>query len=142
MSTRRSTSGFVPPPAFNLISPRSRSTVSLSVRSITLMTEMSLLSCFRICSMIWSLPEVTIVMLETVGSSVSATDSDSMLNPLPENRPATRLKTPNSFSTRTEMVWRIDSPPARSHEQHLRERRPRGHHRVDHLVLILVYVDG
>src|SRR4030042_1387981 len=141
MSTRRSTSGFVSASAFTLISTSSRSTLSVSVRSITLMTEMSLLSLLRVCSIVWSWPEVTIVMRETVGSSVSATVSDSMLNPLPENRPATRLKTPNSFSTRTDMVWRIDSPPARSNEQHLREGRPRGHHRVDHLVRIRDDVD-
>src|SRR5215470_8246964 len=34
-----------------------------------------------------------------------------MLNPRPLNRPATRASTPNSFSTKTEMVCRIGPPP-------------------------------
>ena len=97
--------------ALTLTSTSSRSTVSTPVKSMTLMTETSLLSCLRICSMIWSSPLVTTVIRETAGSMVSATDSDSMLNPRPENSPATRLKTPNSFSTMTEIVWRIPSLP-------------------------------
>src|SRR5438445_1050111 len=32
-----------------------------------------------------------------------------MLNPRPLKSPATRARTPNSFSTSTEMVWRIGS---------------------------------
>src|SRR5437879_13023956 len=32
-----------------------------------------------------------------------------MLKPRPLKSPATRARTPNSFSTRTEMVWRIRS---------------------------------
>src|SRR5204862_3367918 len=46
-------------------------------------------------------------MRDTVGSSVSATDRLSMLKPRPLNRPATRASTPNSFSTRMEMMWRM-----------------------------------
>src|SRR2546427_2533759 len=46
-------------------------------------------------------------MRDTVGSSVSATDRLSMLKPRPLNRPATRASTPNSFSTRMEMTWRM-----------------------------------
>src|SRR6266446_10608784 len=48
-------------------------------------------------------------MRDTVGSSVSATDRLSMLKPRPLNRPATRASTPNSFSTRMEMTWRMGS---------------------------------
>src|SRR5205823_6684306 len=48
-------------------------------------------------------------MRDTVGSIVSATDRLSMLKPRPLNSPATRARTPNSFSTSTEMVWRIGS---------------------------------
>src|SRR6266481_4930518 len=46
-------------------------------------------------------------MRDTVGSSVSATDRLSMLKPRPLNSPATRASTPNSFSTRMEMTWRM-----------------------------------
>src|SRR5207249_11794554 len=46
-------------------------------------------------------------MRDTVGSSVSATDRLSMLKPRPLNRPATRASTPNSFSTRMEITWRM-----------------------------------
>src|SRR2546430_2309545 len=46
-------------------------------------------------------------MRDTVGSSVSATDRLSMLKPRPLNRPATRASTPNSFSTKMEMMWRM-----------------------------------
>jgi hypothetical protein len=31
-----------------------------------------------------------------------------MLNPRPENMPDTRARTPNLFSTRTEIVWRME----------------------------------
>src|SRR3990172_1414565 len=46
-------------------------------------------------------------MRETPGSMVSATDRLSILKPRPLNSPATRASTPNSFSTRMEMVWRM-----------------------------------
>src|SRR4026209_1600636 len=46
-------------------------------------------------------------MRETLGSMVSATDRLSMLKARPLNRPATRASTPNSFSTRMEMVCRM-----------------------------------
>src|SRR5262245_9268656 len=74
------------------------------------MTAISLLSCFSICSRTWSSPRVARVMRDTVGSMVSATDRLSMLNPRPLNSPATRARTPNSFSTRMEMVCRIRDP--------------------------------
>src|SRR5512134_1567818 len=143
MSTSRSTSALLPLSAFTLTSTSSRSTVSVPVKSITFRTGTSLFSCLRICSMIWSFPEVTMVIRETFGSVVSATQRDSMLNPRPENSPATRLKTPNSFSTSTAMVWRIAPSPlsARSDQQHLRQRRPRGDHRVHHLAGIDRHVD-
>jgi hypothetical protein len=32
-----------------------------------------------------------------------------MLKPRPLNNPATRARTPNSFSTKTEMMWRTVS---------------------------------
>src|SRR5678815_435154 len=46
-------------------------------------------------------------MRETLGSMVSATERLSMLKARPLNNPATRASTPNSFSTRMEMVCRI-----------------------------------
>jgi hypothetical protein len=42
-------------------------------------------------------PFVTSVMRDTVGSSVGATDRDSMLYPRVEKRPATRDRAPASF---------------------------------------------
>ena len=42
-----------------------------------------------------------------VGSAVSATQRLSMLNPRPLKRPETFASTPNSFSTRTEMMCRM-----------------------------------
>src|ERR1700745_488412 len=51
-------------------------------------------------------------MRDTVGSSVSATERLSMLNPRPLKSPATRESTPNSVSTRTEMTCRMPSVPA------------------------------
>src|SRR5215475_14733591 len=78
------------------------------------MTAISLLSCFSICSRTWSSPRVTRVMRDTVGSIVSATERLSMLKPRPLNSPATRARTPNSFSTRMEMVCRISPPSVRT----------------------------
>src|SRR5215475_1149313 len=54
-------------------------------------------------------------MRDTDGSSVSATVRLSMLKPRPLNNPATRASTPNSFSTKIEMVWRIGSKRAAEH---------------------------
>src|SRR5579863_1506951 len=55
-------------------------------------------------------------MRETVGSSGSSlTVRDSMLKPRPENSPATRASTPNSFSTRTDIVWLVMLWSARAH---------------------------
>src|SRR5271169_6764277 len=84
----------------------SRSMVLVSLKSVTLITQTSLLSCLLICSSVWSSPVATRTMRETVGSSGSSlTVKDSILKPRLENRPATRASTPNSFSTRTDMVW-------------------------------------
>ena len=71
---------------------------------MTLIVSINLLSCFVICSRIWSSPEVTIVIREMEGSSVGATDRLSILNPLPEKRPDILDSTPNSFSTSTVIV--------------------------------------
>jgi len=57
----------------------SRSTWLSSVRSVTLITSMSLCSCFVTCSMTNSSPRTTSVIRETDGSSVSPTDMLSML---------------------------------------------------------------
>src|SRR5271168_2443530 len=68
-------------------------------------TDTSLLSCLLICSRIWSSPDETNTIRDTVGSRGSSlTVRDSILKPRLENRPATRAKTPNSFSTRTDIV--------------------------------------
>jgi hypothetical protein len=61
------------------MSTSSRSTCAVLVKSITLMTAISLFSCFSICSSTWSSPRVTSVIRDTVGSIVSATDRLSML---------------------------------------------------------------
>src|SRR5262249_44153362 len=55
---------------------------------------------------------------DTVGSSVSATDRLSMLKPRPLNRPATRARTPKSFSTRTEIVCRMSMRPMPREDLH------------------------
>ncbi len=47
-------------------------------------------------------------MRDVAGSSVGPTLSESMLKPRPENMPAMRVSTPNLFSTRTEIVWRME----------------------------------
>ncbi len=49
------------------------------------------------------------VILETTGSSVVATLKESMLNPLPENRPAIRDSTPGSLSTRIDNKYLLVS---------------------------------
>jgi hypothetical protein len=61
------------------ISAVSRSRKWVSVRSTTLSTSTTLLSCFMICSMIRSSPTVTMVIIDVVGSRVGATDKLSML---------------------------------------------------------------
>src|SRR5262249_26769325 len=46
------------------------------------------------------------------------TDRLSMLKPRPLNSPATRASTPNSFSTRIEMMWRISVRSVASEDFH------------------------
>jgi len=91
---------------FTFTSVISRSTWGVPVKSFTWMTPISLLSCFSICPTIRSSPRVTSVMRDIVGSSVSATVRLSILKARALKRPATRERTPNSFSTRTEIVCR------------------------------------
>src|SRR5664279_1531393 len=50
------------------------------------------------------------VMREAEASSVGPTFSVSILKPRPLNMPATRVSTPNLFSTRIEMVCRMKEP--------------------------------
>src|SRR5256886_1704670 len=97
--------------AFTRMSISSRSTWLSSVRSLTLMTSISLCSCFVTCSMTNSSPLTTSVIRDTVGSRVSPTDRLSMLYPRAENSPATRESTPNLFSTSTEIVCLRGSVP-------------------------------
>src|SRR5689334_576203 len=89
---------------WTLISAVSRETNSLSFRSTTLITSISLFSCLTICSTIRSSPDVTIVICDIEGSSVGATDRLSMLNPRPLKSPAMRDSTPNLFSTVTRII--------------------------------------
>src|SRR3954469_6021803 len=96
-------------PAFTLISISSRSMCCASDRSTTFTTSISLFSCLVICSTTSSDPEVTMVMRDIEASSVGATVSDSMLYPRAENNPAIRDRAPASFSTRIEMMCRINS---------------------------------
>ena len=77
---------------------------ALSLRSTTLITSTSLFSCLVICSMISSEPLVTMVMRETVSSSVGATVRDSMLKARAENSPEMRDSAPASFSTTRESM--------------------------------------
>ena len=63
----------------SLTSSSSRSKWSPRVRSSTETTSTSLRSWLTICAITASLPVVTSVRRDTVGSSVGATDSDSML---------------------------------------------------------------
>ena len=65
--------------AFTRISTSSRSTWLSSVRSLTLMTSISLCSCFITCSMTNSSPRDHEGHARHVGSSVSPTDRLSML---------------------------------------------------------------
>src|SRR3989337_3893541 len=104
----------------------SLSTHSPFWKSMTFMTLMSLLSCFMICSRICSFPLVTIVILDTDGSKVSATLRDSILKPLPLKSPETLERTPNSFSTRTDIVCRIYIFSL--YQQHLAKRLTRRDH--------------
>src|SRR3569832_1622041 len=71
------------------------------------MTSISLLSCLVTCSRTVSSPVTTIVIREVDGSSVGPTFNVSILKPRPLNIPAMRVSTPNLFSTRTDIVWRI-----------------------------------
>src|SRR6478735_11009102 len=89
---------------WTLISAVSRDTKSLSFRSTTLITSISLFNCLTICSTIRSSPDVTIVICDIEGSSVGATERLSILKPLPLNSPAMRESTPNLFSTVTKMM--------------------------------------
>src|SRR6266481_793728 len=127
MSTMFMSSPRVRPSAVTLMSTSSRSTCSVSLKSDTRMIETSLFSCFVICSTTASSPVVTSVMRDTVESSVSATERLSMLKPRPLKRPATRERTPNSFSTSTDIVCRIAPREEcrRVHRQRARPDRPR-----------------
>ena len=52
---------------------------------------------------------VTIVILEMfLIASISATAKDSILYPLPENKPTTLAKTPASLSTQTTNIYISD----------------------------------
>src|SRR6266567_1943600 len=111
ISTIRSTSARFPSSAVTLISAISRSMALSSVKSITLITSISLFSCLVICSSICSSPRVTMVIRDRVSSLVGATDRESILKPRPEKSPATRESTPNSFSTSTVIVCLMGGPP-------------------------------
>src|SRR3990170_5123996 len=102
-----------------------------STGSFTFMTLTSLLSCFVICSTMRSSPVVTIVMRDTNGSVVSATQRLSMLNPLPEKSPAILARTPNSFDTKTDIVCLTDN--SFSQEKHFIQRLSGRNHRVNAL---------
>ena len=62
-----------------------------------------------ICSIMAASAMTSMVMRETVGSSVVPTARDSMLYPLREKRRDTWERTPAAFSTRTDSVWRVMS---------------------------------
>ncbi len=100
-------SGRVLASARTLTRTSSRAMVWPSLKSMTSTTFTSLLSCFVQRSSAASSPLSTIVIRESEASWVGATLSESMLKPRPEIMPATRARTPNLFSTRTEIVWRM-----------------------------------
>ena len=97
---------------FRSISSRPMRAFSSRVR--TLMTSISLLSCFSTCSTTLLPLSTMMVMREMVGSSVTPTARDSMLKARRENRPVIRFSAPAWFSTRTEMVCFMASPPSLS----------------------------
>src|SRR3990167_8365271 len=83
----------------------SRSICSFLVKSVTVSTSTSLLSCFFICSNIFSSSaSTTIVIQDNASSCVSLTAREEILYPLALNNPATRASTPNLFSTNTDIV--------------------------------------
>src|SRR5262245_57504876 len=104
MSPRRRISARLAGSALTFKRSISRSTWFSSLRSVTLMTSISLCSCLITCSMMKASPRTTRVMRDTEGSSVSPTDRLSMLYPRAEKSPATRERTPNLFSTMTAIV--------------------------------------
>ena len=62
-----------------------------------------------ICAITASEPMVTSVTRETIGSLVGATDSDSMLYPLAEIKPLTRVRAPASFCSSIAITWRMSA---------------------------------
>ena len=95
--------------AFTLRSTSSRPIILSSGMVRTLMTSMSLFSCFSTCSTTLLPLSTMMVMREMVGSSVTPTARESMLKARRENSPVMRLSTPAWFSTRTEIVCFIFS---------------------------------
>ena len=91
-----------PESTVTLIIASSRSTRSFPVRSDTLITSMSLFSCFMTCSICASSPIQTMVIRLIPGSSQVPTARLSILKPRREKSPVTRESTPARFSTRIE----------------------------------------
>ena len=77
----------------------SRETALCISISCTFITSTNLFNCLVICSITVSSPGATIVILETVGSSVVPTVKLSILYPLRLNSPEILLRTPKWFST-------------------------------------------
>src|SRR3954453_17714734 len=90
--------------ARTLISISSRCTDAWGSSSTTLITSISLFSCFVTCSSGRASTSTTTVIREMSECSVGPTASESMLKPRRENSPAMRASTPGLFSTRTESV--------------------------------------
>ena len=102
-------SGRVLPSALIRTSTSSRLTAWPSLKSVTSTTLISLRSWLMQRSSDESSPLRTVVIRDSEASWVGATLSVSMLKPRPENMPAMRASTPNLFSTRTEIVCRMES---------------------------------
>ena len=73
--------------------------VGASVISFSLITSTQRFSCFLICSKVASSELNPMVILETVGSSVTPTVILSILYDLPDIMPEILAKTPIRFST-------------------------------------------
>src|SRR3954471_3933666 len=107
------------------------------------MTSISLLSCLGIWSRGAESAVGTIVIRDRSGFSVGPTARDSMLKPRRLNSAATRVRTPDLFSTSTESVWRVIAShlPFAEDRAHVARgedvvvARAGRHHRPDHRVV-------
>ena len=117
----------------------SRATAGASVRSVACRTLTSLFICLMTCERSCGSTSTTMLMRESVGSSVLATVRLSMLKPRAVSTPVTRINAPGLFSTSREMICSISGIPdlladrhrLRGTQHHLVDRGAGGNHRID-----------